>query len=156
MGKIRKLDVIKLQSQFEKNKDASNILKKITRFFLLKKIRSTLTDKLFEINYENAAEFLNVFVDHVVTYKKIRSTSIPSSQALDSLWEYEKSDWKKLKNLLTFFQKLNEAIVALVGEDAIQIVRDKIKVLIVTQRDENKENCHATTESLALACKNYQ
>jgi superfamily I DNA and RNA helicase subunit len=156
LEKIRKLDVLKLQSQFEESKDASNILKKITRFFLLKKIRSTLTDKLFEINYENAAEFLNIFVEHVVTYKKIRSISIPTSQALDSLWDYEKSDWKKLKNLLIFFQKLNEAIVALVGEDAIQIVRDKIKVLIVTQRDENKENCHVTTESLALACENYQ
>ena len=155
-GKIRSLDVEKMQSQFEKNKDASNILKKITRFFLLRKIRSTLTNKSFEINYDNAADLLKVLVEHVTTYKKIRSASIPTIQALDSLWEYEKSDWKKINNLLAFFQELNKAIEALVGEDAIQIVRDKIKDLIATQRDENKDNCHATAESLASAYSNYQ
>lgn len=104
LEKIHQLDVLKTAVSIWREQRCFKYSKKDNALVLLKKIRSTLTDKLFEIDHENAAEFLNIFVEHVVTYKKIRSISFLAKRWILCAGLREK--WlEKAQELVDFLSK---------------------------------------------------
>lgn len=154
--KIRNFDVARLQARFEKNKNESNLLKRISCFFILKKMRSFVTDSAFEISLENAADLLILFVEYVETYKKIRSIPKNIAQTLDDLWDYENSDWQRMRSTLEFCKNINFAIESIVEGDVREIIQGRVCKLVMASHGHDEHDQDSLFLKLDKACLDYQ
>ncbi|MFA6814954.1 MAG: DUF3320 domain-containing protein [Lentisphaeria bacterium] len=156
LTKIRNYNVAKWQARFIKKKNASTLLKKISCFFILKKMRRFMIDNSFEISSDNAADLLTLLVEYIEAYKKIRTIPMSFVQKFDHLWNYENSDWQQMRRALDFCKNINSTIESIVVKEAQEIIQEKVRELILPRGQQDEENKESFFGELEKTCADYQ